>query len=85
MDPAGLFFTNRDATIRLDPGDAEYVDVIHTDAGGLGTSQKVGHIDFFPNGGSLQPGCVFNILSKLQTSCLLPLFQNESKCEIFHT
>ncbi|KAJ7383384.1 hypothetical protein OS493_028466 [Desmophyllum pertusum] len=65
LDPASLFFTNRDATIRLDPGDAEYVDVIHTDAGGFGTSQKVGHIDFFPNGGSLQPGCVFNILKPM--------------------
>ncbi|CAG2106770.1 unnamed protein product [Medioppia subpectinata] len=43
--------------------DATFVDVIHTDAnpfltrGGLGMSQAIGHIDFYPNGGSDQPGC----------------------------
>ena len=64
LDPASLYFTNVKEVVRLDPGDAKYVDVIHTDAGGFGTSRKVGHIDFFPNGGSRQPGCVLNIVSK---------------------
>lgn len=43
---------------RLDPSDAEFVDVIHTCAGTAGFVRAVGHADFYPNGGSFrQPGC----------------------------
>lgn len=37
--------------------DAGYVQVIHTDRGRLGIENRVGHIDFYPNGGSRHPGC----------------------------
>ena len=37
--------------------DAEYVQVIHTNAGILGLQNAVGTTDFFPNGGIRQPGC----------------------------
>lgn len=38
--------------------DAEFVDVIHTDAGGYGAPVRTGTVDFWPNGGkSVQPGC----------------------------
>ena len=69
LDPAGLWHTNVDAAFRLDKSDAQYVDVIHTDMKGFGTSRSgtVGHIDFFPNGGDNQPGCRFNIFGELQT------------------
>lgn len=37
---------------------ARFVDVIHTDANGLGTNLNNGHIDFWPNNGvATQPGC----------------------------
>lgn len=52
-----------DPAVRLDPTDAAYVDVIHTDAGTLGTTQRVGHIDFWPNGGVHQRGCGLSFLS----------------------
>lgn len=45
---------------RLDPSDADFVDVIHTCAGKLGHKKNLGHVDFYPNGGkSTQPGCDF--------------------------
>lgn len=69
LDPAGPYFINvRDARFRLDRSDAEYVDVIHTDMPsrstifGLGTPEKAGHTDFFPNGGSTQPGCARHLV-----------------------
>ena len=60
LDPAAPYYTDRDPEVRLDPTDAKYVDVIHTNLPVIGTEQRVGHIDFFPNGGSVQPGCFTN-------------------------
>ncbi|XP_059168296.1 inactive pancreatic lipase-related protein 1-like [Physella acuta] len=63
LDPAGPYFENTPASVRLDPTDALFVDVIHTDAGtlltaSLGIIQAVGHADFYPNSGHNQPGCI---------------------------
>ncbi|XP_046384865.1 lipase member H-like [Ischnura elegans] len=53
-------------TERLDPTDAEFVDVIHTCSGRYGTPGPVGHVDFYPNGGkAIQPGCT-NVLAKCE-------------------
>lgn len=38
--------------------DADYVDIIHSDAGALGAPNATGTIDFWPNGGLEQPGCL---------------------------
>ncbi|XP_074616701.1 pancreatic lipase-related protein 2-like [Acropora palmata] len=60
LDPASPYYTDRDPDVRLDPTDAKYVDVIHTNLPIIASKQRVGHIDFFPNGGSVQPGCFTN-------------------------
>ena len=61
MDPARIDFEApilRDPRDRLDPTDAQFVDVIHTCAGTIGFIRAIGHADFYPNGGSFrQPGC----------------------------
>ncbi|MGH0185206.1 UNVERIFIED_CONTAM: hypothetical protein FKN15_016772 [Acipenser sinensis] len=69
LDPAEPYFQNTPAEVRLDPTDARFVDVIHTDASclipsvGLGMMQAAGHLDFYPNGGEYMPGCSKNVLS----------------------
>ncbi|XP_066095340.1 pancreatic lipase-related protein 2-like [Saccopteryx bilineata] len=71
LDPAEPCFQGTPEEIRLDSSDAMFVDVIHTDAApivpflGFGMSQKVGHLDFYPNGGKQMPGCKKNILSTI--------------------
>ncbi|XP_059470065.1 lipase member H-like isoform X2 [Neocloeon triangulifer] len=63
LDPAYPLFTSRPKADKLDPSDAEFVDVIHTCGGLYGYSQPLGHVDFYPNGGSFfQPGCA-NVIS----------------------
>ncbi|KAL3869622.1 hypothetical protein ACJMK2_042287 [Sinanodonta woodiana] len=57
LDPAGPLFEGTDPKVRLDPTDADFVDVIHTDKTGFGIKQSTGHVDFYPNGGENQPGC----------------------------
>ncbi|EHA99630.1 Pancreatic lipase-related protein 2 [Heterocephalus glaber] len=71
LDPAEPCFQDTPEEVRLDPSDAMFVDVIHTDIApiipsfGFGMSQTVGHLDFFPNGGEEMPGCNKNILSTI--------------------
>ncbi|CAG9120234.1 unnamed protein product [Plutella xylostella] len=42
---------------RLRAEDAQYTEVIHTNAGLLGYAMPLGHTDFYPNGGVNMPGC----------------------------
>lgn len=60
LDPAGWLYEHTNSTLSKE--DADYVDVIHTNAGSMtdfriGLSHSVGHVDFYPNGGSVQTGC----------------------------
>ena len=64
LDPARLFFITVRTSFRLDKSDAQYVDVIHTNAGIQGTIRASGNTDFWPNGGSIQPGCPLSDLTK---------------------
>ncbi|XP_014343729.1 pancreatic triacylglycerol lipase-like [Latimeria chalumnae] len=71
LDPAEPFFQSTPIEVRLNPTDAVFVDVIHTDAApiipnfGFGMMQAVGHIDFYPNGGEYMPGCQKNAISQI--------------------
>lgn len=64
LDPAGPFFYLKGPDQRLDPTDAQFVDVIHTAVGSAGHYKNMGHVDFFPNGGIYQPGCGSTIILK---------------------
>ncbi|KAH8392070.1 hypothetical protein KR215_000091 [Drosophila sulfurigaster] len=55
LDPAMPLISEKNQK-RLDINDADFVDVIHTDRV-YGMGQPVGHVDFYPNYGSHQPGC----------------------------
>jgi pancreatic triacylglycerol lipase len=61
LDPAGPLFSESNINNRLDPTDASHVHVIHTNDGLLGFNLKMGHADYYPNGGKSQSGCGLDI------------------------
>ncbi|XP_045762518.1 pancreatic lipase-related protein 2-like isoform X2 [Maniola jurtina] len=63
LDPAGPCFSHVDPELRLKRTDANYVDVIHTDAGVYGLKDAIGHKDYYPNSGSEQPNCILQTCS----------------------
>lgn len=72
LDPARPFFQHMPKSVRLDRGDARFVDAIHSDFTpenaiflimSFGMTTPVGHLDFYPNGPPLlQPGCLRDTL-----------------------
>ncbi|KAL5017075.1 hypothetical protein ScPMuIL_006664 [Solemya velum] len=71
LDAAGPMFVSDNVALRLDPTDATFVDLIHTDASplmdmGFGYKQPCGHIDFYPNGGEHQIGCPAPVRTSLE-------------------
>ncbi|XP_055677531.1 phospholipase A1-like [Lutzomyia longipalpis] len=67
LDPARPCFNEGEVMTNLQRGDAEFVDIIHTNNGGLGKREPIGDADFYPNGMSvLMPGCLGIICSHLR-------------------
>lgn len=68
LDPAGPLFSVNTPADRLDLTDANYVEAVHTNGGafGSGIGAPIAHADFFPNGGSIQPGCILNTCSHMR-------------------
>ncbi|XP_063222699.1 pancreatic lipase-related protein 2-like isoform X2 [Bacillus rossius redtenbacheri] len=70
LDPAQPLFEDFPNEVLLDPSDAVFVDIVHTDAEqflpflGLGVVKAHGHVDFYVNGGNNQPGCSLKDLIK---------------------
>lgn len=57
LDPAGPSYYDG-INKELNKKDANFVDIIHSDAGIFGGSTSTGHADFWPNGGKRpQPIC----------------------------
>ncbi|XP_015596730.1 lipase member H-A-like [Cephus cinctus] len=57
LDPAMPLFVTVGKDQKLDAGDAQFVDIFHTNAFIQGKIEASGHIDFYMNGGINQPGC----------------------------
>ena len=77
LDPAEPYFGYTPSEVCLEKSDAKFVDIIHSDAThflsgglreinqGMGIIENVGHIDFWPNNGTDQPGCDQSIISTI--------------------
>uniref|UniRef100_A0A1I8PE41 Lipase domain-containing protein n=1 Tax=Stomoxys calcitrans TaxID=35570 RepID=A0A1I8PE41_STOCA len=50
LDPASQMAKHPNMLTALARGSADFVDAIHTSALGMGTTRRVGDVDFFPNG-----------------------------------
>ncbi|XP_048506960.1 phospholipase A1 VesT1.02-like [Athalia rosae] len=62
LDPALPLFNNAEPGSRVHRTDAAHVQVIHTNGGFLGIMDAIGDTDFYPNGGSSQPGCGLDLV-----------------------
>ncbi|XP_066246981.1 pancreatic triacylglycerol lipase-like [Euwallacea similis] len=85
LDPAGPLFTSRNTDNRLDPTDGKFVHVIHTNDGTLGFGINMGHADYYPNGGSSQPGCGIDLTGACSHSRAYEYFAESLKSNNFVT
>ncbi|KAF7275203.1 hypothetical protein GWI33_012085, partial [Rhynchophorus ferrugineus] len=74
LDPAGPLFNKWPKSLKLDASDAEFVDIIHSDAGIFGYPRQIGHADFWPNRGlAPQPGCNFKEIKMRNPDAIVEL------------
>ncbi|KAH8274453.1 hypothetical protein KR026_007825 [Drosophila bipectinata] len=50
LDPSKIYGKPEEKLTGLARGDADFVDAIHTSAYGMGTSERLANVDFYPNG-----------------------------------
>ncbi|XP_065216858.1 inactive pancreatic lipase-related protein 1-like isoform X2 [Planococcus citri] len=75
FDPAQPGFEGSPAEVRLTKNDANFVDVIHTNIRpapllGFGLILPTGHVDYYMNGGALQPGCIVPAFQELNITSI---------------
>ncbi|KAK7575687.1 hypothetical protein V9T40_011973 [Parthenolecanium corni] len=73
LDPARPLIPNA-AKSKLDAGDADNVQILHTSSN-YGDAKKSGHVDFYFNGGRVQPFCANatdqELCSHLRSACYM--------------
>lgn len=72
LDPARPLIENKaSAQFRLTRDDANVVQIIHTNSGGLGQVSRTGSVDFCINGGKMQPFCHGHLIRRARCSHFL--------------
>jgi len=74
LDPALPLFYSTHLNRRLSRNDADFVDVIHTNALIQGQLSPCGDVDFYVNGGLAQPGCHKSSSAYIEMIFRWPLF-----------
>jgi pancreatic lipase-related protein 2 len=68
LDPGQIQAVILPLTGRLNPGDARFVESIHTEAVGFGDHEARGHVQYFVNGGVTQPQCT-SVINTIAQTC----------------
>lgn len=84
LDAALPLFANPNVNMKLDASDANFVDVIHTNMGIFGKMEPSGHVDFYVNGGYLQPACNNSMSMNPFINCKLKYLQLYLLLQIRH-
>uniref|UniRef100_A0A1I8N6C4 Lipase domain-containing protein n=1 Tax=Musca domestica TaxID=7370 RepID=A0A1I8N6C4_MUSDO len=83
LDPALPLFRYENQEERVDRSDAEYVEVLHTSVGSYGYDRPLGHVDFYVNFGSHQPGCYLKECSHFRAFQIFSQALSREKLEGF--
>lgn len=67
---SGPLFSLGNTDNRLNRGDANYVEIIHTNVGGFGLGGPTADVDIYVNGGASQPGCVLANCNHMRSASL---------------
>lgn len=57
LDPSLPLFNENTSAGRISSGDAQLVEVFHSNGGQLGMYNRIGDIDYYINNGKIQPEC----------------------------